>query len=379
MRIVRLIFTIVLVSGSSTALLAQPPRPATVPPETADVARGWTLLAQGNAVKAAAVARDLLSRYPRSIAVLTLAVDVEIARGGAQAGLGVYERWMQGRTHEAAYALRRVARAVLVEAARGTEDAATRLQAVEALVADGESALVAELGGTKPHLSPTEAAALGAAGNEAAITELLGVLEKPMVNKSAAIAALAKTRSSRAVKPLMGLLNDPDPIVRAAAAQGLGTLEARSAVAALKPLLNDPVFTVRFSAAGSLFALKDTSAVAWLRELRSSEHAAIRLAALRAMRTDPAPGWVDEVRALTTDADPEVRRQAAELIAPHDPDTARATLEPMLKDSNPAQREAAGASYVQAASDFASLRGLLESPEGGMRVRAAARILELTR
>jgi hypothetical protein len=371
---------IVLLSGLATALAAQSARQsAALPAETPELSRGWALLAQGNAAKAAAVARDLLSRHPRSIAVLTLAVDAEIARGGAQAGLDVYERWMQGKTHEAAYALRRVARAVLVEAARGTEDAAARLQAIEALVADGESALVAALGGTQPHLSPTEAAALGAAGNEAAITELLGVLGKPMVNKSAAIAALAKTRSPRAVKPLMGLLDDPDPIVRAAAAQGLGTLEATDAVAALKPLLNDPVFTVRFSAAGSLFALKDTSAVAWLRELRSSEHAAIRLAALRAMRTDPAPGWVDEVRALTTDADPEVRRQAAELIAPHDPETARATLEPMLKDSNPAQREAAGASYVQAAGDFGSLRRLLESPEGGMRVRAAARILELTR
>ena len=38
----------------------------------------------------------------------------------------------------------------------------------------------------------------------------------------------------------MGLLDDPDPIVRAAAAQGLGTLEATDAVADLKPLLNDP-------------------------------------------------------------------------------------------------------------------------------------------
>jgi HEAT repeat protein len=371
----------VLLSGSATALVAQSARrnAAALPPETGEVSRGWALLAQGNAAKASDVARDLLARYPRSIAVLTLAVDAGIAHGGAQAGLGVYGRWVEGKPHEAAYALRRVARAVLVEAARGTDDGAARLQAIEALVADGESALVAGLGGTAPRLSPAEAAALGAAGNEAAITELLGVLEKPMVNKSAAIGALAKTRSPRAVKPLIGLLNDTDPIVRAAAAQGLGTLEARSAVAALKPLLNDPVFTVRFSAAGSLFALKDTSAVAWLRELRSSEHAAIRLAALRAMRTDPDPGWVDEVRALTTDADAEVRRQAAELIAPHDPDTARATLEPMLKDSNPAQREAAGASYVQAASDFASLRRLLESPEGGMRVRAAARILELTR
>jgi HEAT repeat protein len=370
---------IVFLSWSSTSALAQPaPQQPSVPPEAAEVARGWTLLAQGEIVKAAFLALELLPRYPRSIGVLTFAVDAEVARGGAVAGLGAYERWLQGKAIEDGYVLRRVARAVLIESARG-KDRSARLQAIEWLMADGDTQFASEV----PEMTAdnlAEAALLGSAGNAAAVTELIAVLAKPVANKPAAIAALVKTRSPRAVKPLVGVLADSDPAVRAAAAQGLGELGATSAVPHVKPLLQDTVFNVRLNAAGALFALKDMSGLPFLREVQASEHAAIRLAAARAMRGDPDAGWLDLLRSLTKDGDPEVRRQAAELIAPHDPDTARAALEPLLTDSNPAQREAASQSYLQhAVTDFAALRRFLRSAEGDLRLRAAARILELTR
>ena len=71
---------------------------------------------------------------------------------------------------------------------------------------------------------------------------------------------------------------------------------------------------------------------------------------------------------------------ASTLIAAYEPDTARATLEPLLTHANPAEREAASISYIQiAVDDLAVLRKFLRTGDIDTRVRAAARILELTR
>ena len=371
---------ILILTLTSTLAFAQGPAQTspTLPPETAEVARGWTLLAQGQTAKAAALAGQLLARHGRSVAVLALAVDAEIARGGAAAGLDLYERWVKNKPTEDGYAVRRVARAMLVEIAHLRQDQAARLHAIEALSADGETQLAAELRGTAA--AGGAAPSGGSPAKEDNVAELLAVLAKPLPNRASAIAALAKTRSQRAVKPLIGLLQDPDPIVRAAAADALGTLGATSAVTSLKPLLNDPNFTVHRAAASALYALKDMSGLPFLRELQSSEHAPIRLAASRAMHSDADENWLAVVRSLLKDADPEVRREAAELIAPHDPDAARTTLEALLNDSNPAERDAANHSYLQyAVTDFATLRRFLRADEGMVRARAAARVLELTR
>jgi HEAT repeat protein len=349
---------------------------ASAPSETAELARGWALLAQGDAAKATALANELIKKNPRSIAVASFAVDTEVSRRGALAGLGVYERWLEKKTLEDGYLLRRIARALLFETIRNQQDPA-RPAAIEALVADGEPRDSVEANDAMPGSAPTSG---GAKPDDAAVNELLGILAQPMGNKASAIRALVRMRSQRAVKPLIGLLDDEEPATRAAAAQGLGELQAADAVPRLQPLLNDPVFNVKLTAASALMALKDTTAVPWLRELQSSEHAGVRLAAARAMRTQPDAAWVELLRGLTNDSDPEVRREAAELIAPHDPETARATLEPLLNDANPAEREAATNSYLQyAVTDFTALRRFLRDNDSSTRVRAAARILELTR
>ena len=75
-----------------------------------------------------------------------------------------------------------------------------------------------------------------------------------------------------------------------------------------------------------------------------------------------------------------VRLEAARLIAPFDQALANGTLDALTRDANIAIREAASAVLVErVASDFATLRGLLRSGDIAVRVKAAARILELTR
>ena len=372
MKTARCLLTVLCLAVSGSPAFAQrgAQAAASAPSETADLARGWALLAQGDAAKAAALASELIKKNPRSIAIAAFAVDTDIARRGSLAGLGAYERWLQKKTLEDGYLLRRIARALLFETIRDRQDLA-RPAAIEALVADGEP---------RDTLDATDATPGSARPDAATVNELLGILAQPMANKASAIQALARTRSDRAVKPLIGLLGDKDPMTRTAAAEGLAQLQAAAAIPQLQALFNDPIFSVKMATASALVALNDTTPMPWLRELWASEHAAVRVAAARATQTQADAAWVDVVRALTKDPDPEVRREAAELIAPHDPETARATLEPLLTDANPAQREAALHSYVQfAVADLSVLRRYLRDNDSGVRVRASARLLELTR
>jgi len=98
------------------------------------------------------------------------------------------------------------------------------------------------------------------------------------------------------------------------------------------------------------------------------------------LKNEADPEWQATVRALTTDVDPEVRRNAAELIAPFDPGLAEATLKPLLDDPNPAVRQVARTSFISSVvSDLSTLRGYLRHEDAFARLRAAARILQLTR
>jgi HEAT repeat protein len=338
------------------------------------LAQAWTMLAQKDLAKASELAARLLKEYPRSAAVLVFAVDATIARQGATAGLDTYEYWLGAKSLDDAYVLRRVAHAFVREAGQSKGDPALRAQALGLLAAEGDRLPDAGAG-----LSP-DAAVLAGMGTEQDVESVITALKAPGASKHRAIAALAKSRSPRAAEALIPLLKDPDPGVRAAAAEALGTAGATDAVPHLKPLLDDPLGPVHLAAAGALLALDDPSGLALLRKVQSSEHAGVRLAAAQAMRGRPDTSWMETVRALTRDADPEVRRQAAELIAPHDPQAARAVLEPLLQDPNPGQREAAAVSFVQAvAADVAELRRFLRSGDPAVRLEAARQILERTR
>jgi HEAT repeat protein len=220
---------------------------------------------------------------------------------------------------------------------------------------------------------------LAAAGNGEAIRALIAELGNPMGNRRRAIMALGSSKSQQAVGPLVPLLQDPNPDIRAAAAEALGKLGATQAITALKALLNDQVFPVQYQAAAALFALKDMSGLSWLRQLETSPEPGIRLAAAQATQSQPDGSWVALVRELTTVTDPEVRRQAAELLAPHDPKAARDVLKPLLGHPNIAVQELATATYIQTAeTDLPILRAYLRASDAEARVRAAIRLLELT-
>ena len=253
------------------------------------------------------------------------------------------------------------------------------VKVLQALATDGDSDAAAVLAGDAL-LQESGLAVAAAAGNDKAISALLAQLQDPApAVRRRVIVTLGASGSERAVRPLIGALEDSSLEVRVAAAEALGRLGSAQAIPPLKARLDD-VFPVRYQAAAALFALHDMSGLSWLRQLETSQEPGLRLAAAYATRSQPDESWKTLVRDLTSAEDPDIRRQAAELLAPHDPPAAKAILEPLLKNQNVAERELARATYLQyAETNLANLRQYLRSGDADARLQATVRILELTR
>jgi hypothetical protein len=348
--------------------------------EAEAIARGWSLLAKGDASGAAAAAAQAIARDRLSPAAVMLATEAELARGSASTTLTTYEKWLSGRTVDAPYVLRRVARAMLVEAGVQKSNVTARLDALTALAADGDPDAAAALERAAQANAFGETRALASMGNERAVTRLVEQLESFPGGRTSIIDALGQSGSTLAVAPLRTLLSDPTDVNRAAAAEALGRLGATEAIPQLRALLKDPMFPVKLKAAGALFLLNDSSGLPFLTEVAASDHAAIRVAAARELAAQPDTVWQAMVRALTADPDPAVRLDAARLLAPYDAALARTVLDALMRDDNLSIREAASGVFVErVASDFQMLRAMLRNGDIAVRVKAAARILELTR
>src|SRR5262245_9541092 len=105
-----------LIALTTSLAAVSPLGQAATSPEAAQLAQGWALLAKGDAGGAAGIASQELLRNPYSVAALALAVDAELVRGGPTPALTAYEKWLGNKRVDAPYALRRIARVVLVEA-----------------------------------------------------------------------------------------------------------------------------------------------------------------------------------------------------------------------------------------------------------------------
>lgn len=360
-----------------TSVASAQSRAASTAGLNAVLARGWTALASGDMNTAAATAQAAMAEYPHSVAALALAVEVAIARGGAPGGLDAYERWLGNRRLDAAHVLRRIATVHLHEIARRRETGAAQVEALKFLVEDGDPEILARLAGGPA--SPLEVQLLASTGDERAVQALVQQLHTAP-NKSATIDALAESRSPQAAAALVRLLSDTHDEIRASAAEALGEVGVPEAIAYLTPLLQDERFPVRLAAAKALYRLGDDSGLGLLESLLLSEHSAFRIAAAEALSVRPGGAWQAVARELTADPDEMVRLKAAELLAPYDRDLARQVVDGLRQSENPAVREEAGRVITERiAADFATLRHLLRDRDPLTGVRAAGRILELTR
>ena len=315
--------------------------------EATALTNGWALLAQGLVQDAAARAAATLETYPHSIAALSLAVEADIARGGPYAGLDTYERWLGGRQLEEPGVVRRVARAVLRPAALDESDGLARLEALIALSDDGDAEASAELSKEAAGAN-ADTRALAEHGNETAVRVLINQLAKGNPDKIRILDALGESRSRSAAAAVAAQLSDPRDDVQAAALDALGKIGTPSHAGAIRPFLNDPSLFLRGRAAAALYRLGDDSGLSVLEGFAQSDSPETRLIAADAMASRPDQRWDALVRGLLTAPEPEVRVSAAKLIAPHDPDVARATLQNLTGDGNIAIREMASRALSEA-------------------------------
>jgi HEAT repeat protein len=352
-------------------------------PEASALAEGWAMLARGAVAEAAGHAAVLLGRYPNSTAVLALAVEAEIARAGATAGLDQYERWLGQKTLEEPGIVRRVARAVAREVA--ASNGTGRFEALRILAADGDAVALADLSTRAEAGSNVEARALAAAGDERGVKALVTALEvdRGVGVSLETIRVLGVSRNPLAFDALVAQARNREPAIRQAAMQALGALGDRRAVAVLREGLQDPFGLVQGQAAGALYRLGDDSGLPLIEQLATSESPVGRLAAAHYLSSRPDARWFALVRGLAGPGQPaEVRLGAAKLLTPHDPDEAAAVLATIGADGSvdlAVREEAWRAEPAAAAGDVRKLRGLLRSGDVLLRLSAADRLLSLTR
>jgi HEAT repeat protein len=378
-------FAVLALFVASTAAAQSPagsrgkaaPRPSAAPlDEAVLLTNGWALLSQGLVDDAYRKAAEILARYPRSASALSFGVEAAIVRGGAANGLAQYEQWLGSRPLEEPSVLRRVATAVLQEAAAQRGDEAARLEALKALAEDGQQAAVEALEASP---LPSNTRTLAALGNAAAVKDLTGQLEAGNADKARIVEALGRSGRRSAASAVAAQATDSRDEVRAAVADALASLQADSEIDVLKSLLNDSSEFVRVHAARALFRMGDMSGLSLLQQLASGDAPSGRLVAAEAMSTAPDVSWLASLRDLTSSSEPDIRVQAARLLAPQDPDTARRVLESASTDSNIAIREMANRALPDVLTDLTALRRLLHGDDPTAKVQTAARILELTR
>ena len=354
--------------------------------ELTTITQGWAYLAQGDIDKADAIATEALRHDPSNPALVALAVETSIARAGWTAGLETYERWQSHRLVDDFYVLRRVARAALFEAAQSSDDAGLRTEAVQALWEGGEASAAAALLRQREGLGhPIDTQTLAALGDSEAVETVIAALQSDTGDRMGAIRALGRSRSPLAVAPLVEVLDHhPRPELRAAAAEALGRLDARAAIPALQALLNAEVPMTRMAAASALYQMRDFSGIAVLQLALGSEVPAVRLEAARAMAPRPGempdPSWLSVVRELARDPDAGIRIGAAQLLVAQDPIAARESVERLANAADLAVRDAAERALPAVmGSNFGEIRMLMKTADPLTRVRAAGRILALTR
>jgi hypothetical protein len=384
--------TVLLASLLAVPLAAQQPAgrrlPGAMPPEEATLlVNGYASLAQGDHAQALEKAREARARFPRSVATLTFAIEVEIARGGAKAGLDLYESWLGGRSLEEPAIVRRIAMASLREFAAQTQDGLSRDAALWALADEGDADAYREIFESAQRVDIGSIRQLAERGDERAVKSLLASFETPMPNLVATIMSLGESGSPLVIEPLTRKLTHPDDAIRGTAAEALARAGGPAVAPRIRPLLNDSRAFVRASAAGALFRLGDYSGMPILQELMDSEHQRGRLRAAELMASRPDERWLALVRGLANPvggvpADDGGRTEllAAQLLLTHDSATARGALERLAAGANPTLRDEASRLLASdPAAPFPALRRLLRHSDWLTRVHAAASIARQTR
>lgn len=372
---------LMLTVGTTAVAHAQLRPGAITAAEAGTLGEVWVVLANGNAAEASRLATLLLNQRPNDPAVLTAAIEADMAFAGWTAGLDRYESRPGAQGPESPLLLRRVAQVLLREAAADERNPSAGLDALRALAASGDGAALQTLATMSANGGAAQTRTLAELGDERAVRTLVADLESG-ANPLETLRVLGKSRNPLALPALVAQTKSRDPAVRQAAVEALGQFGAKDQMDLLRASLKDPVGLVRGKAAAALYRLGDDSGVGLLRELAASDAPAARLAAANYLSSRPDAQWLSLVRGLMREQAADVRLGAAKLLVEEDPAAAESVLSSIAADGGVdlALREDASRSRPLAASnDLAKLRALLRTPDRLVRIAAAGRLLQITR
>jgi HEAT repeat protein len=147
----------------------------------------------------------------------------------------------------------------------------------------------------------------------AAVSALAAVLRGGSYERRVAAAqALAEIGAAGVLKPLLGALKDPEPLVRSAAAHGLARLGDVQAVPGLIAVLRDRERKVKVAAIATLGQLGDKQAVAALQAMVKDRDWEVRAVLAEALGRLGDKSALPAVMGLLQDRDKEVRQNAAD-------------------------------------------------------------------
>ncbi|MBI2215956.1 MAG: HEAT repeat domain-containing protein [Candidatus Rokubacteria bacterium] len=265
------------------------------------------------------------------------------------------------------------ARESLVNALQADREPAVRAAAASALAALRDATalepLVTALEIDQSDAVRSNAAnALAALGNSAALAALLAALERDQSAdvRSSTARALGAIGDRGALEPLFRALHDPEPSVRAAAAEAGGRLGESRAAEHIRTLFwGDASPSVRSSAAGALVALHDAHFLeSLLRTLDDGQDEMSRRAVIEALRWAPVEGRFERLSSIIrTDESGSVRGSAALILGElRDPRAIPSLVEALERDEAVSVRMLAAVAV-----------GLLGDRDGSASLLTAAR------
>jgi HEAT repeat protein len=164
-----------------------------------------------------------------------------------------------------------------------------------------------------------------------------------------------------------GLLMDPSPLVRSAAAKAVGRLGhnvVKDVVPKLLRALNDPYSEVGFAAAAAIAELEpEPELLSSIPELLASPQAGVRRAAMLAVAEIDAVAWLSALQKAVQDADPAVRQGAVAVLGESSIPTADRWLRERLLTDPDAGVRAEAAYRLRALSDNETRGALLRAAD----------------
>jgi HEAT repeat protein/protein-S-isoprenylcysteine O-methyltransferase Ste14 len=215
---------------------------------------------------------------------------------------------------------------------------------------------------------------LSASSKSDRVEELITILKTSDSRRTKSYASMDLVRyGALAVDPLLGLVNDPDPVVRDFSIQALGQLKSEKAISAFMAALNDDDHNVRYDAIAALGELKASAAADTLIILLDDPRGSVRGRAALALAKIGSEKAIDPIIASLDEEEKYTLCSMIDALGKLKAQRAVPRLLVLLKHDEPMVRQAAAVALANIRSPDAkdALTEALNDEDWQVRIYAA--------